>query len=162
MKVYHGSNVSVEKLALIVQNRYLDFGYGFYTTTNRAQAENFAAKECVRRGGKAVVNVYEIADVSLLKDLHVKRFRAADEEWLDFVAANRNGSYNGEQYDLIIGAVANDDVYQTLQLYLSGLYSKEQALAALKIKKLYDQYVFASEKALAHLTFVEEYEVSNG
>ena len=162
MKVYHGSNVSVEKLALIVQNRYLDFGYGFYTTTNRAQAENFAAKECVRRGGKAIVNVYEIADVSLLKDLHVKRFHAADEEWLDFVAANRNGSYNGEQYDLIIGAVANDDVYLTLQLYLSGLYSKEQALAALKIKNLYDQYVFASEKALAHLTFVEEYEVSNG
>lgn len=116
----------------------------------------------MRRGGKAIVNIYEIADAALLKDLHVKRFRAADEEWLDFVAANRNGSYDGEQYDLIIGAVANDDVYQTLQLYLSGLYSKEQALAALKIKKLYDQYVFASTKALSYLSFVEDYEVSNG
>lgn len=161
LKVYHGSNVVVEKPALIVQNRYLDFGYGFYTTTNQVQAENFASKVCVRRGGKAIVNIYEIADAALLKDLHVKRFREADEEWLDFVAANRNGAYDGEQYDLIIGAVGNDDVYQTLQLYLSGLSSKEQALAALKLKKLYDQYVFATEKALAHLTFVEDYEVSN-
>ena len=42
MIIYHGSNVKVEKPALIVQNRFLDFGFGFYTTTNKAQAENFA------------------------------------------------------------------------------------------------------------------------
>ena len=35
MTVYHGSNVIVEKPKLIPQNRYLDFGFGFYTTTNR-------------------------------------------------------------------------------------------------------------------------------
>jgi hypothetical protein len=75
------------------------------------------------------------------------------------VSAHRNGVYDGEQYDLIIGAVANDDVYRTLQVYSSGLLTKEQALEALKIKKLFDQYVFATEKALSLLKFVEAREV---
>ncbi|UZD42433.1 DUF3990 domain-containing protein [Selenomonas sputigena] len=38
MVLYHGSNATVEHPRLIKQNRYLDFGFGFYTTTNRAQA----------------------------------------------------------------------------------------------------------------------------
>ena len=55
--------------------------------------------------------------------------------------------------------MANDDVFQSLQLYMTGLYTKEQALTALKIKKLYDQYVFATEKALKYLKFTGYEEV---
>ena len=158
MILYHGSNMVVNEPKLIEQNRFLDFGYGFYTTTNQAQAENFARKVVVRRGGKAVVNVYEIDDVAEAK-LNVKRFTAPDEEWLDFVSAHRNGTYDGEEYDLIMGAVANDDVYRTLQVYSTGLLTKEQAIEALKIKKLFDQYVFATNDALSCLMFVESKEV---
>ena len=67
--------------------------------------------------------------------------------------------YKGEKYDIIIGAVANDDVYRTLQVYASGLLTKEQALEALKIKRLFDQYVFASEKALNTLKFIKAEEL---
>ncbi len=158
MIIYHGSNVKVEKPAIIVQNRFLDFGFGFYTTTNKAQAENFAGKVFTRRGGSAIVNIYDI-DEEVFAKLEVKKFKGADEEWLDFVADNRNGIYKGKKYDLIIGAVANDDVFQSLQLYMTGLYTKEQALTALKIKKLYDQYVFATEKALKYLKFTGYEEV---
>lgn len=91
--------------------------------------------------------------------MKVKKFEGANAEWLRFVAGNRNGIYSDELYDVIIGAVANDDVFRTLQLYLSGLYTEEQTLSALKIKKLYDQYVFASEKALKYLTFIGYKEV---
>ena len=35
MIIYHGSNLVVETPKLVVQNRFLDFGYGFYTTTNK-------------------------------------------------------------------------------------------------------------------------------
>ena len=87
--------------------------------------------------------------------MNIKRFSAPDEEWLDFVSAHRNGTYDGEKYDVIIGAVANDDVYRTLQVYSSGLLTKEQALEALKVKKLFNQYVFATEKALALLKFTD-------
>ena len=60
MIVYHGSNMIVDKPKLIEQNRFLDFGYGFYTTTNKQQAENFSKKVVVRRGGTPTVNGYSI------------------------------------------------------------------------------------------------------
>lgn len=159
MILYHGSNVVVEQPKLIGQNRFLDFGYGFYTTTNKEQAENFAQKVIVRRGGKPIVNVYELDESAQTNLLKIKRFSAPDEEWLDFVSAHRNGTYDEEQYDLIIGAVANDDVYRTLQVYGAGLLTKEQALEALKVKKLFNQYVFATQEALKLLKFVEAREV---
>ncbi len=155
MILYHGSNVAVAQPKLIEQNRFLDFGYGFYTTANKKQAENFAQKVVVRRGGKPIVNEYELDENAQTNLLKIKRFSAPDEEWLDFVSAHRNGTYDGERYDLIIGAVANDDVYRTLQVYSTGLLTKEQALETLKVKKLFNQYVFATEEALALLKFVE-------
>lgn len=159
MILYHGSNMVVEKPRLIEQNRFLDFGYGFYTTTNKSQAENFARKVTVRRAGIPIVNTYEIDDKINSETLKIKHFNFPDEEWLDFVSANRNGKYEGEQYDLIIGAVANDDVYRTLQLYMAELLTKKQALEALKIKKLFDQYIFATNESILLLKFVKSEEV---
>lgn len=66
------------------------------------------------------------------KECSLLRFEGPDEAWLDFVAANRQGTYQGRQYDLIYGAVANDDVYWTITLYMTGVLDKEQTLAALK------------------------------
>lgn len=157
MILYHGSNMVVEQPRLILQNRFLDFGPGFYTTTNKLQAESFAKKVVSRRGGNAIVNVYELSES--VDILNIKKFVSPDAEWLNFVSENRNGQYTGEKYDLIIGAVANDDVYRTLQLYQSELLSEEQALEILKIKKLYNQYTFATEKALKFLKFIQAEEV---
>ena len=145
MILYHGIDMVVEKPRLVEQNRFLDFGHGFYTTTNKAQAENFAKKVVARNGGIPTVNIYEIDDSIGSELLKIKRFNAPDEEWLDFVSAHRNGMYEGEQYDIIIGAVANDDVYRTLQ--------------ALKIKRLFDQYVFTTNEAISLLRFVRFEEV---
>ena len=81
------------------------------------------------------------------------RFDTPDEKWLDFVAANRQGIYQGNQYDLIYGAVANDDVYRVITLYLTGVLTREQTIEDLKIRKLFNQLVFATEKALKYLQF---------
>lgn len=159
MILYHGSNTIVKEPKLIEQNRFLDFGYGFYLTTNKTQAENFAQKVVIRRGGKPIVNVYEFDEETSLAKIKFKRFDSPDGEWLDFVSEHRNGTYAGEIYDLIIGAVANDDVYRTLQVYGAGILTKEQAIEALKIKKLFNQYVFASEQSLKLLKFIESVEV---
>lgn len=158
MILYHGSNVKVALPELIEQNRLLDFGKGFYTTTNKDQATNFAQKVVVHKGGKAIVNSYEL-DEANIKGLSVKMFDGPNEEWLDFVSAHRNGTYDGPQYDLIIGAVADDDVYRTLQVYADGLLTKKQALEALKIKKLFNQYVFATNAAIKTLKFMKAEEV---
>lgn len=153
MILYHGTNLIVEKPHPVEQNRYLDFGFGFYTTSNLEQARNFALKVVKRKGGKPIVNVYEFDEKSMELSANCKRFVSPDDEWLDFVSDNRNGVYNGDNYGIIIGAVANDDVYTTLQLYLGGFLTREQALQTLKIKKLYDQYVFATQETMNLLHF---------
>ena len=155
MKIYHGSNLVVEKPKLIVQNRFLDFGYGFYTTTNKVQAISFAEKVYKRKNeGAKQVSVYEIDEEKLFAECSVLRFESANEAWLDFVAENRSGNYRGKFYDVVFGPVADDDIYTTFTLYQARVLTKEQTLEALKIKKLYDQMVFASEKSLSFLNFV--------
>ena len=160
MLVYHGSNLAVIKPRLLAQNKHLDFGPGFYTTTNRAQAEDFSHK-VVRResGGIPTVSVYEIDEARLEDDLFVLKFEAPDEKWLDFVAANRMGEYAGKAHDVVVGPVANDDVFVTVTLYLGGALTKPQALEALKVKRLYNQYVWKTGAAIELVSFVESYEV---
>ena len=154
MILYHGSNVIVEHPKLVKQNRFLDFGFGFYTTTNREQAENFALKVAERRKeGEAILNIYEIDEKEAFQKCSLLKFDSPDENWLDFVAANRKGMYEGNQFDLIYGAVANDDVYRTITLYMTGVLTKEQTLQALKIRKLFNQLVFTTEKSLQYLQF---------
>ena len=155
MILYHGSNLTVSEPKLIVQNRFLDFGYGFYTTTNKVQATGFADKVTRRhKAGTPTVSIYEIDEEKAFAECSVLRFDAPDEAWLDFVSANRAGSYSGEPYDFIYGPVANDDVYTTFTLYTAGVFTKEQTIEALKIKKLYNQLVLTSEKALKFLKYV--------
>ena len=159
MILFHVSNTIVKEPRVIESNRFLDFGPGFYTTTNKDQAINFAQKVVTRRKGVPTVNIYEL-DENNIKGFKIKRFDGPNEEWLNFVSANRNGEYQGEQYDVIIGPVADDDVYRTLDVYASGILTKEQALEALKIKKLFNQYVFTSDAVLEFLKFInaEEYQ----
>ena len=140
MILYHGSNLIVEKPKLVRQNRYLDFGFGFYTTTNR-------------KTGDATLNIYCVEEAVAFKECSLLRFDSPNEAWLEFVAENRQGIYQGQQHDLIYGAVANDDVYRTITLYMTGVLDKEQTLAALKIRKLFNQLVFATEKSLQYLHF---------
>ena len=160
MNVFHASNMRVERPVLIRQNRYLDFGCGFYTTLNLEQAQEFAWKVAKRRReGQAVVNVYAVDEKRLWDECTLLKFDAPDAAWLDFVCANRTNAYTGPCHDLVFGPVANDDVYTTVAAYLNGTFSKEITLAALKVRSLYNQLVFASEKALSHLEFVEAKEL---
>ncbi len=155
MILYHGSNVIVSEPRLVEQNRYLDFGYGFYTTTNKTQAIGFADKVTKRRkSGERTVSIYEIDEGTAFAECSLLEFESANEAWLDFVSENRSGNYDGKAYDFIYGPVANDDVYTTFTLYAAGVLTKEQTLEALKVKKLYNQLVLTSEKALSYLKFI--------
>ena len=95
--------------------------------------------------------MYKIDEAVAFSECTILRFDQPDEPWLDFVSENRSGNYNGDSYDFIFGPVANDDVYRTFTLYTAGVLTKEQTLEQLKIKKLYNQLVLTSEKALSYL-----------
>ena len=154
MNLYHGSNVVIETPSLEYSRKELDFGIGFYTTTNYEQAEQFSEKVVERKGGSKIVNVYDFDDKNL-HNFKVLEFKKPDEEWLNFVSDNRNLTHSQNEYDLIIGPVANDDVFRTLLLYFAGELNVTETLNRLKIKKLFNQYTFKNEIILKNLKFIK-------
>jgi hypothetical protein len=154
--LYHGSNLAVKSPRLFRQTRGLDFGAGFYLTTDQTQAERFSKIILNRRkSGIATVSVYNFDMETAEKTLQVRRFEKADLEWLRFVTDNRLKTYQGEVYDLVIGAVANDAVMPTIQAFLGGFINEEATLITLKASKLVDQVCLKSEKALSLLHFAQ-------
>jgi len=159
MILYHGSDIPVEKPNLNLSRKNLDFGVGFYTTENRDQAVDFSQKVMIRKGRKTrSVSVYNFDADTAESVLDILRFPVPDRLWLDYVHQNRRGAYTGKSYDLVIGPVANDDVFTTLILFEQGILNIEQTLEALKIRKLYNQFVFKTEKALSLIKHVNSFE----
>lgn len=154
MILYHGSNVVVRRPQLVEQIRFLDFGKGFYTTESKAQAIAFADKVYRRRKeGVPTVSIYDFDEESAFATCTLLRFDSPGEDWLDFVSAHRNGTYQGIDYELVYGAVANDDIFATFALYAGGELTKEETISRLKIKTLYNQLAFSSDRALSYLEF---------
>lgn len=136
MVLYHGSNVAVEAPRLLAQQRNLDFGKGFYATSDFHQAATWARRKAMLRGsGTALVSCFDVDDEALSK-LKTLRFSTADQAWLDYVARQRKGDVPPDDYALIIGPVANDQTTQTLTLYLDGYLDAEEALRRLLTQRL--------------------------
>lgn len=156
MIIYHGSNVVVEEPKILQSERMLDFGTGFYTTSKKEQAIEWAAQVAKRREVKEqILSVYELDIESAKRDLTIIRFDKPDGKWLDFVCANRKGRDTAESYDMVIGPVADDKVYTVVQFYENGVYDKEEAIRRLKVEALFDQILFHTERALDYLRFIE-------
>ena len=154
VRLYHGSNVEVQVPRLFRTDRRADFGSGFYLTSSLAQAKRWAGLVAKRRAlGTPLVSVFEF-DEGKSEELNVLVFESATVEWLAFVGANRRGDAV-EEYDLVIGPVANDNTMPTLRLYFSGDYTEEEAIRRLLPQKLRDQYAFKTQRALDALEYCE-------
>jgi hypothetical protein len=154
MQVYHGSNQIIAQPKLLEPTHPLDFGAGFYATTNPEQASNFAKKIIKWRGGIAVVNTYWIEEEDMLP-FKMLKFDNPDKKWLDFVVENRANREQKGIVEIVFGPVANDDVYSVVGDYEAGTYTEKEALKRLKIKKLFNQYVFKTQKVINLLNFKE-------
>lgn len=155
MILYHGSNQGVQEPHLLKIQRDLDFGKGFYTTSDFDQAVSWAYRTARIRGtGAPAVSCYEISDADL-NCLKTLRFKTADQDWLDFISANRKGIDPQNDWDLIIGPVANDQTYPTILLYLDGFLDAESAIKRLLTQRLKDQFTFKSQKAVSLLICTE-------
>jgi hypothetical protein len=138
MLLYHASLETVE--TPIIFNRYktLDFGTGFYTTPNENQAEEFAIKAFLRRGRRGVptVNVYEYDESRAFVAFNVRTFDEPNPQWLEFVAYNRRNGRTTDGTDIIIGPVADDDVFEVITLYESGQLDQKTAIERFKVSSL--------------------------
>jgi hypothetical protein len=156
IEIYHGSDILVTNPKIIQPVRALDFGQGFYTTTNIKQAESFAKKVQDRNGSAEThISIFTL-NTDMLKKCSYLFFDKPDKKWLDFVSANRNGTYNGNIFDIIYGPVANDTVFKTFIAYQNGILSEKETLKRLKIRSLYNQLIFTNEEALKCLQFFRE------
>ncbi len=152
MLIYHASDTVVDSPDTIHSRSNLDFGRGFYATVIRGQAERYAQRFIVRKR-KGFLNIYEYNPVS---DLDILQFDAYNEQWLDFVAACRMGRDIYKKYDVICGGIANDRVFNTLDLYFSNQMSKEEALKRLVFEKPNQQLCFTNQVTIDRcVTFIE-------
>lgn len=153
MYLYYGSNIKVVNPKIVNSKRSLDFGKGFYLTTDLEQAKKWARLITKRRGkGIATVSVFNYDSDNELKIL---KFATPNIKWLKFVSYHRKMLNLEEKYDVIIGSVANDRTMPVVNLYLSGQYNEKEALKRLLPQKLNDQFVFKSNKSLKCLKFKE-------
>lgn len=156
MIIYHGSTVVVDKPKIFQSERFLDFGAGFYTTTNKEQATRWALRVAARRKAETqYISIYEFDYECAKKELKIIYFDQPDEVWLNFICACRSGKPAAEEYDLVFGPVADDNVYAAVQLFELGVLDKEETVKRLKVEKLYNQVLFHTEKALGLCTFKE-------
>ena len=152
MKYYHTSNIIVSKPDVSHSRKHLDFGMGFYLTPLEQQARDYGQR-FIRRGETAFMNVYELYDDVV--DVSRKLFPSYDGEWLDYITACRKGLPH-EQYDIIEGGIADDQVFDTVDLYLQGIYTREQALDQLQWKKPNHQLCITSQQVIdKYLQFIE-------
>ena len=155
MILYHGSNVEVKEPILLKVQRELDFGKGFYTTSDMEQAARWAWRTAKRRGeSSAFVTVYEVNEDEL-KNIRLLSFDSPNVEWLNLVVKNRKGEYIAGDWDIISGPVADDQTAQVLDLYLEGAYDEEEAIRRFLTQRLKDQYAFKTDEALKLLIFKE-------
>lgn len=161
MKIYHGGFLAISKPKILVINRTMDFGRGFYTTTSFAQAKKWALIKKDRfHFEKAIVSIFEM-DNKIFKtsELKSKVFHNANEEWLDFVIQNRQNINFDYDYDVVMGPVANDNIYASLNLYEDGFLSKKELMVELMTWKYVDQICFHTEKALDFIKYLKAEEV---
>lgn len=158
MIVYHGTTERIENPDVNHSKKYLDFGKGFYLTSYESQAKKWAKRKGLRQEKKGIVNVYELKDD--LQSYCIRSFENENEQWLDFVCACRRGEELNKAYDIIIGSVADDNVFKTVDMYFRGLWNKEKVLNELIYYKMNNQICIVNQKTLDEvLVFKKSYEV---
>lgn len=145
MILYHGSNVEVAHPSIEFSRANVDFGKGFYVTAIKDQALRWCER-FREAGGEGVVSMYELDEGSLSR-MKVKEFDSYSEEWLDFILACRRGT-DSTDYDVVIGGVANDKVFNTVELFFDGLIDKTEAIKRLRFEHPNHQMCFRTQKAM--------------
>lgn len=142
--VYHGSFCKVDSPKIMEGKYTKDFGTGFYCTILEEQAEKWAKKY-----NTPVVNQYEYNENTNLK---IKEFVIMTEEWLDFIIKCRNGEKHN--YDIVIGAMADDQVYNYIADLIEGVITREAFWELAKFRHPTHQIAFCTEQSLSSLRFI--------
>lgn len=143
MTVFHGGYTPIDNPEIRKGRHTKDFGDGFYCTIIKEQAQRWA-----RRYNSKIVSVYE---VRMNSELKIKEFNEMTDEWLDFIIDCRSGKSHA--YDIVIGAMADDQIYNFISDYMDGSITREQFWVLAKFKYPTHQINFCTEEALKCLEY---------
>ena len=124
MTVYHGGYMAVKQPEIRKGHNTKDFGTGFYCTVIKEQAQRWARRY----------------DTKVMTD-----------EWLDFIIACRSGIPH--DFDIVIGAMADDQIYNYISDYMEGTITREQFWVMAKFKYPTHQINFCTQEALKCLQY---------
>lgn len=145
MILYHGSYIEVREPDIEHSRANVDFGKGFYVTPILEQAVNWANR-FKRRNRSAVLSSF-FFDEEASKAFHILSLDEYTEQWLDFILGCRNGN-DTSSYDIVSGCVADDKVFNTVELFIDGLIGKDEAIKRLKYEKPNLQICFRTQEAI--------------
>jgi hypothetical protein len=162
VKLYHGSNIEIERVDLTQCRPFKDFGRGFYTTPLKEQAREMAKRtvRIYKEGTPCITEFFFDEKILEDKQFNIKRFKEPNFEWAQFVVNNRNHNYQDiasfkcnvdGKYDIVTGPVANDDITALINVCLAGILSDEALVKELTFRELSGQISFHSEKAVVCL-----------
>lgn len=144
--LFHGTVFDFDQILLNKSHNRRDFGRGFYTTLLEQQAKDWAYRLSLREQKKKYyVYQYIFQEAELLQ---IKKFASLDKEWLEFIKENRSKGGLQHSYDVVIGPVADDNTMETVQLYIAGILSDEEAVNRLRYNQVNNQVSFHTQKAL--------------
>ena len=146
--IYHGSYIEIEFPEIRKHRFTKDFSWGFYCTKVQEQAEKWASKF-----NTPIVNIYELKNI---ESLNIKEFKDYTDEWLDFVVGCRSGKTH--EYDVVIGPMADDTIYDYIEAYTHGQMNKKKFFELMKFKYPTHQISFHTIKALDCINFIESYQ----
>ena len=105
---------------------------------------------------KCFVYVYEFTFDDSLKHKH---FDGLNEEWLEFIKNNRALGGIHHDYDVVTGPVADDNTMLTVNRYMNGTYTVQEALDRLAYFKVNDQLCLNTPNALRFIKLVRRYTI---
>ena len=106
------------------------------------------AKRWAKRYDTKIVSIYE---AKLNVNLKIKEFKGMTDEWLDFIIDCRSGKRH--EYDIVIGPMADDQIYNYVSDYIDGTIDREQFWVLAKFKYPTHQINFCTEEALKCLVY---------
>ena len=146
--VYHGSYMEIEFPEIRKHRFTKDFSWGFYCTKIQEQAEKWATKF-----NTPIVNIYEVKNI---ESLNIKEFKDYSDEWLEFVVNCRSG--NTHNYDIVVGPMADDTIYDYIEAYIDGQMNKSYFFESMKSKYPSHQISFHTNNALNYINFIKSYQ----
>lgn len=154
MKLFHGSNVSIETVDLSKSKRYKDFGKAFYLSADEEQALKMAEAKVVQFGGEATVTDFEFDSKSLTSnELNVRLFNSYTQDWAEFIFSNRDENQQFQHdYDIVYGPIADDYIGLQIRDFKRNNITFEQFLHKIQYHKgITFQYAFCTQKAIDKL-----------